>query len=179
MTLGQGNAPVHDRLSEQAIPARAIHWEASESAQMRDLPGSSVLMLATGCRVGECLAIDWQEIDLDRAAVDVCWRLVRRTGVGLLRLASTKILMPLRGRSRADENAPPAPSPHTGTYFRLRQAQWRPANPVAELGRDDAQTPAPPHRAAEVQPAFPDSPGGWRDPSNVRRVWRHVSDNAG
>ncbi|MGH3570574.1 MAG: hypothetical protein ACRDUW_01900 [Pseudonocardiaceae bacterium] len=48
------------------------------------------MMLATGCRIGECLAIGWDEIDLDLAAVDVCWRLVRRTGVGLLRLASTK-----------------------------------------------------------------------------------------
>ncbi|MBV8541505.1 MAG: tyrosine-type recombinase/integrase [Pseudonocardiales bacterium] len=26
---------------------------------------------------------------------------------------------------------------------------------------------------------FPDSLGGWRDPSNVRRVWRRVRDDAG
>ena len=26
---------------------------------------------------------------------------------------------------------------------------------------------------------FPDSLNGWRDPSNVRRVWRHVRDDAG
>jgi integrase len=25
-----------------------------------------------------------------------------------------------------------------------------------------------------VEPVFPDSLGGWRDPSNVRRVWREV-----
>ncbi|MCA1600652.1 MAG: tyrosine-type recombinase/integrase, partial [Acidobacteria bacterium] len=30
----------------------------------------------------------------------------------------------------------------------------------------------------EVQPVFPDSLGGWRDPSNVRRVWRQVRDEA-
>ncbi len=30
--------------------------------------------------------------------------------------------------------------------------------------------------ALEVQAVFPDSLGGWRDPSNVRRVWRHVRD---
>jgi integrase len=33
--------------------------------------------------------------------------------------------------------------------------------------------------AAEVQAVFPGSLGGWRDPSNVRRVWRQVRDNAG
>ena len=63
---------------------------ASEPARVWDLPDLSLMMLATGCRIGECLAIGWQEIDLDRATVEVCWRLVRRTGVGLLRLPSTK-----------------------------------------------------------------------------------------
>jgi integrase len=29
-----------------------------------------------------------------------------------------------------------------------------------------------------VEPVFPDSVGGWRDPSNVRRVWRQVRDDA-
>jgi integrase len=27
-----------------------------------------------------------------------------------------------------------------------------------------------------VEPVFPDSMGGWRDPNNVRRVWRQVRD---
>jgi integrase len=31
----------------------------------------------------------------------------------------------------------------------------------------------------QVQPMFPDSLGGWRDPSDVRRVWRRVRDHAG
>lgn len=97
-------------------------------------------MLATGCRIGECLAIGWDEVDLDGAAVDVCWRLVRRTGVGLLRLPSTK-----SGKRRE----------------RLI--------PLPELGHDDAQT-SPARDRLGVQPVFPDSLGGWRDPSNVRRV---------
>ena len=63
---------------------------ASEKARIWDLPDLSLMMLATGCRIGECLAIGWDEINLDKATVDVCWRLVRRTGVGLLRLPSTK-----------------------------------------------------------------------------------------
>jgi integrase len=31
---------------------------------------------------------------------------------------------------------------------------------------------------ADVEPVFPDSLGTWRDPSNVRRVWREVRDVA-
>jgi integrase len=37
----------------------------------------------------ENLAIGWSDVDLDAATVDVCWRLVRRTTVGLLLLPST------------------------------------------------------------------------------------------
>jgi integrase len=64
--------------------------EASKPARRWDLPDLSLMMLATGCRIGECLAIGWEEIDLDNASVEICWRLVRQTGVGLLRLPSTK-----------------------------------------------------------------------------------------
>jgi integrase len=30
----------------------------------------------------------------------------------------------------------------------------------------------------DVEPVFPDSLGGWRDPANVRRVWRQTRDLA-
>ena len=55
-----------------------------------DLPDLTRMRLATGRRIGECLAIGWSDVDLDAAVVEVRWRLVRRTGAGLLRLASTK-----------------------------------------------------------------------------------------
>jgi integrase len=64
--------------------------ESNDAARRWDLPDLTRLMLATGCRVGECLALGWTEVDLDAATADVCWRLVRRTGAGLLRLPSTK-----------------------------------------------------------------------------------------
>lgn len=123
--------------------------EASEPAQAWDLPDLSLMMLATGCRIGECLAIGWHEVNLERATVDVCWRLVRRTGVGLLRLPSTKT-------GESGERVIPLPSWAVTMLKRRRLAI-----------------------ASEVQPVFPDSLGGWRDPSNVRRIWRQVRDNAG
>ena len=122
--------------------------EASEPARLWDLPDLSLMMLATGCRIGECLAIGWHEIDLDQATVDVCWRLVRRTGVGLLRLPSTK-------SGESGERLIPLPSWAVTMLTRRRLAI-----------------------ASEVQAVFPDSLGGWRDPSNVRRVWRQVRDEA-
>ncbi len=122
---------------------------ASEKARTWDLPDLSLMMLATGCRIGECLAIGWDEVNLDEATVDVCWRLVRRTGVGLLRLPSTKT-------GRSGERLIPLPSWAMTMLKRRRLAI-----------------------ASGVQPVFPDSLGGWRDPSNVRRVWRQVRNDAG
>lgn len=118
--------------------------EASEKATDWDLPDLTRMMLATGCRVGECLAIGWSEVDLDAGTVDVRWRLVRRTGVGLLRLPSTKT-------GRGGERLVPVPSWAVMLLKRRRLA----------IGPG-------------VEPVFPDSLGGWRDPSNVRRVWREV-----
>ena len=122
--------------------------QASEAARLWDLPDLSLMMLATGCRIGECLAIGWTEIDLDQATVDVCWRLVRQTGVGLLRLPSTK-------SGTSGERLIPLPSWAVTMLTRRRLAI-----------------------ASEIPAVFPDSLGGWRDPSNVRRVWRQVRDEA-
>lgn len=118
----------------------------NERANDWDLPDLSLMMLATGCRIGECLAIGWTEVDLGEATVDVCWRLVRRTGVGLLRLPSTK-------SGTKGERLVPLPS-WAVTMLKRRRLATGPG----------------------VEPIFPDSLGGWRDPSNVRKVWRQVRD---
>lgn len=101
-----------DRRPNAARPARgraAAAFDAVETdkrARDWDLPDLTLMMLTTGCRVGECLAIGWTEVDIDGATADVCGRLMRCKGVGLLRLPSTKSgekgerLIPLRdGRS--------------------------------------------------------------------------------
>ena len=64
--------------------------ESNDLARSWDLPDLTYMMLATGCRIGECLAIGWSDVDLQEMTVDVHWKLVRRTGVGLLRLPSRK-----------------------------------------------------------------------------------------
>ncbi|GAA3218956.1 site-specific integrase [Pseudonocardia petroleophila] len=118
--------------------------ESSRKARDWDLADLTRMMLATGCRIGECLAIGWADVDLDDATVDVCWRLVRRTGVGLQRMPSTK-------SGRKGERLIPLPS-WAMTMLKRRRLAIGPG----------------------VEAVFPDSLGGWRDPSNVRRVWREV-----
>jgi integrase len=120
---------------------QSIEWETSDGSA-----GWSPVR-ATGCRIGECLALGWTEVDLDAGTVDVAWRLVRQTGVGLLRLPSTK-------SGEKGERLIPLPS-WALTMLRNRRAL---------IG-------------AGVEPVFPDSLGRWRDPSNVRRVWRGVRDD--
>jgi integrase len=115
-------------------------------AQAWDLPDITKLMLATGCRIGECLAIGWSEVDLDAGTVDIRWRLVRRQGHGLLRLPSTK-------SGAKGERVVPLPG-WAVEMLRQRRAVI----------------------AVDVEPVFPDSRDGWRDPNNVRRVWRTVRD---
>ena len=122
--------------------------EANKQAREWDLPDLTRMMLATGCRIGECLAIGWTEVDLDAKEVDIAWHLVRATGVGLLRVPSTK-------SGEKGERLVPLPGWVVTMLKRRREA----------IGED-------------VEPVFPDSLGGWRDPSNVRRVWRKVRDKA-
>ena len=103
------------------------------------------MMLATGCRIGECLAISWDEIDVDQAAVDVFWRRApdRRRAV----------VVALDQGGKYGERLITLPMWAMTMLTRRRLVI-----------------------AAEVQPVFPDTLGGWRDPSDVRRVWREVGD---
>lgn len=122
--------------------------DADETARRWDIPDLTRMMLATGCRIGECLAIGWSDVDLDAATVDVRWHLVRRLGVGLLRLPATK------SGERGERLLPL--SLWAVDMLHSRRALIGPT----------------------VEPVFPDSIGGWRDPTNVRRVWRTVRDRA-
>jgi integrase len=60
--------------------------EADEDAVREDLPDLTRFMLATGVRIGEALAVSWDEIDLPHALVTIEWNLVRVTGEGLRRV---------------------------------------------------------------------------------------------
>jgi integrase len=50
-----------------------------------DVPTLLRFMLATGQRIGECLAVLWFEVDLQAGRVDVSSTVIRWTGHGLVR----------------------------------------------------------------------------------------------
>lgn len=116
---------------------------ANELAQAWDLADLATLMLATGARIGEALAVSWAEVNFEGRQVDIRWRVIRQRGVGLLRAESTKT-------GEVGERILPLPT-------------WA----VAMLRRRRLAT-------GGVEPVFPTVTGTWRDPSNVRRVWRQV-----
>lgn len=62
----------------------------AEVAASRALGDITRLMLATGCRIGEALAISWDEVDLDAGTVRIDYHLVRVRGRGIVRLEGAK-----------------------------------------------------------------------------------------
>jgi integrase len=64
--------------------------EADPVAVRRDLPDLTRWFLATGVRMGEAIAVDWSNIDLDREQVDVDHKIIRVKGKGLVRVPRVK-----------------------------------------------------------------------------------------
>lgn len=70
----------HHRTPEQIL----------ETAKGRALGDITRLMLGTGCRIGEAMALSWDEIDFTAGTVDIRWHIVRVTGKGLVRMPGAK-----------------------------------------------------------------------------------------
>jgi len=116
--------------------------EADPAAVRRDLPDLTRWLLATGVRIGEAIAVDWSSIDMDRATVEIDYKVLRVRGVGLQRIRRTK--------SDAGHRTLPLP------VFAMRMLERRRA------------------ATGSAGPLFPDSRGGWRDPSNLSRELRQA-----
>ncbi|MDX6296730.1 MAG: hypothetical protein QOI51_587, partial [Nocardioidaceae bacterium] len=93
-------------------------------------------------RIGEAIAVDWSSIDMERATVEIDYKVMRVKGAGLQRVRRTKF--------DAGHRTLPIPD------FALRMLERR-------------------HSASGgTGPLFPDSKGGWRDPSNLSRELRQA-----
>lgn len=64
--------------------------EANPKAARWDMPDLVRFMLATGARIGEALAVSWDEVDLEAGTVAIRWHLVPAKGVGLERVHGAK-----------------------------------------------------------------------------------------
>ncbi|WP_430868310.1 tyrosine-type recombinase/integrase [Demequina aurantiaca] len=63
---------------------------SDKKAARADLPAIVDVMLATGCRVGEALAIRWSDLDLGEGTVMLSGTIVRDDRLGLIRQDKTK-----------------------------------------------------------------------------------------
>ncbi len=118
---------------------------ADPDARRKDLPDLCAWMLGTGVRIGEALAVSWDEVDLSAGTVWIKHTIIRVVGVGLIR-KGTK----------------------TATGERMLRL---PAFAVAMLRRRKLSS-------GGRGPVFPDSRGGWRDPSNTSRDLRNARGSA-
>lgn len=74
---------------EQVVKLRAALAEDAK-AVAQDLGDLVDVMLATGCRIGEALALRWSEVDLTDHVIYLTGTVVREKGVGLFRQDTTK-----------------------------------------------------------------------------------------
>ncbi|HEX3592090.1 MAG TPA: tyrosine-type recombinase/integrase [Pseudonocardiaceae bacterium] len=134
--------------------------ERDRTAVAKDLPDLTRFMLATGARIGEALAVSWDEIDLGTGqpsipgTVQIVWKLSRVRGRGLLRIP--------RPKTEAGERLLPLPEFAVAMLRRRRR--------LASLDRQIVPGAA--------VPVFPHSSGGWRDPNNTRRDLRDARGSA-
>jgi integrase len=88
-------------LTEAERVAWIVRLAADEDAVRKDLLDLTAFLLATGCRIGEALAVLWSEADFKAESVAITSTIIRVTGVGLVRK---------RTKSRAGQRVLPLPS---------------------------------------------------------------------
>lgn len=150
-------------------PAQRDEWiaamEADVVAARQDLPDLTRWMLATGCRMGEALAVELDDVDVDEKTVRIHWTITRVTGVGLVR----------------------GPTKTAAGKRTLRLPGWA-VDMVIRRGDRFGWTgplfPAVSTRKGAVKTADGTFDGfqrgdRWRDPTNVGHQLREASDRAG
>jgi integrase len=143
------------RKARALTPAERREWlaqlEQDPQAAGKDLPDLTRFMLATGVRIGEALALYWEDVDLDAGTVAIKYNVVRVKGASLQ-----------RKQPKTDSGVRVLPLPS----WTLEMLHQRHTVAKAE------------HRSG-ANPVFPDTLGGLRDPSNTRRALRDARGSEG
>jgi integrase len=84
-----GSEDVKALTVEEVVQLRAA-LAADTTAKAQNLGDLVDVMLGTGCRIGEALALRWEDVDLDRHVVYLTGTVVREYGVRLFRQDTTK-----------------------------------------------------------------------------------------
>jgi integrase len=123
---------------------------SSEYCRKYDLADPFTLLIATGLRRGELLALRWSDYDEAAATLAVCGKVVRVTGKGLVRDDETK--------TAAGRRTVALPR------FAIEMLAARRSLPY--FGQHSIIM-------------FPSTAGTWRDPNNFGRDWRRVRAELG
>lgn len=122
---------------------------ASDYCRQNDLADPILVLMATGLRRSELLALRWSDFNADAGTLSVTGKLVRATGQGLQRIDETK--------SAAGMRTVPLPS------FAVDAL-------AARKGRE---------HFGDKEMIFPSTTGTWRDPNNFGKQWRAAREDLG
>lgn len=139
---------------------RALRWKLAQDpiAVRRDLPDLVDIMLATGVRISEAVAVRPDDLVLPHATLAVSGNIVRINGRGLIR------------QQVEDENS----------KLRVRVLKLPPwAVGMLHLRLDRMLAQGSFSDTGTEGPLFPAPKGGWRDPSNTAAHLRTAFDAAG
>jgi integrase len=132
---------------------RLHHWlTCDEQSVERDLPDLVLFLMATGLRIGEALAVQWRDLDLNECTVEVRGTVLRLRAGGLVIKPSPK--------SAAGRRILELPS------WAVTMLQRRQPNDVGEDIAPQQAFPAP-------------VAGGLRDPNNTLKMMRQAFRRAG
>lgn len=130
---------------------------ADELAVRHDIPDLTRFLLATGARIGECLAVSWAEVDVHDKTVAIDYTLTRVTGEGLR-----------RGKTKTTAGERTLRLPGWAVDMLIRRGDI--------LGWSGPVFPAVSTREGGF---YSRRGGAWRDPSNTGRAFRAARDRAG
>lgn len=136
-------------LTGDQLGALLVALSESEYCTTNDLVDPITLLVATGVRRSELLAIRRQDVDAKAGTVAITGKVVRVKGVGLQRIDEAKTAAGLR--------TIPLPK------FALEMLEKRAAQP----------------RLGTLDVIFPSTAGTLRDPNNFGKQWRKVRDDLG
>ncbi|MEE2057777.1 site-specific integrase [Rhodococcus artemisiae] len=136
-------------LTADELRALLIALDDSEYCKANDLVDPITLLIATGLRRSELLALRWADVDDEAGTVTVSGKVVRAKGAGLKRVEEAKTAAGLRT----------IPLP----LFALEVLKRRADQP----------------QHGDLGVIFPSTAGTLRDPNNFGKQWRKVRDDLG
>lgn len=140
---------------------------ADEKAVRKDLPDLTFFMLATGVRIGEALAVLWEQIDVQAGIVEITHTIIRVKGEGLVRKVT---------KSSAGERALKLPTSATAMLRRRFMTGVRLDHPVFPDILGSFRDPA------NVRRDFRDARGedtlAWITSHNFRKTVATILDEA-